>query len=206
MKIRPLGAELFNAHGWADRMTRLRVAFRTFAKQPNKCIDSQVSAVRCDTEKWGLPTFGKPSPRTGPWARKGYQSWEEENLRNSEQRILLVSNVLIKCLISLIHNWDVPGSNFGPEAHYCFLVSLSLIPSKQISQHHYLPRGAMTQTIRGRRLTLERWVQSQASPFRICGGQVFSVSTSVFACQYHSTKVLLTYLNCPQSILYIFSN
>jgi len=51
MKIRPLGAELFNAHGWADRMTRLRVAFRNFAKQPNKCIDSQVSAVRCDTEK-----------------------------------------------------------------------------------------------------------------------------------------------------------
>ena len=61
MKILPVGAELFNVHGWAERMMKLRVAFCNFAKQPNKCINSQVRAVRCDTDKVGLPTIGKPT-------------------------------------------------------------------------------------------------------------------------------------------------
>jgi len=71
MKISLVEAELFSAHGWADRMTKLRVALRNFAKEPNKCINSQVSAVRCDTDKVGLPTFVKPSPRTGHKPEKG---------------------------------------------------------------------------------------------------------------------------------------
>jgi hypothetical protein len=56
-----------------------------------------------------------------------------------------------------------------------------------------LPGRDMAQAVIRRSLTTEAWVRSQVSACDICGGQSgtgsgFSPSTSIFHCQYYSTK------------------
>ena len=113
-------------------------------------------------------------------------------IASAESRLLLlVPNFVIKSFIRLLHNRDAPFSNFGPNNCYCF----PSFPSSKSGKDRFLPRHAMTQENNGQHLTLERRVRTQTRSCRICGGQGFLVSTSIFACQHHSTTASFSYLN-----------
>jgi hypothetical protein len=60
MKIRPVGAELFHADGGQTNMTKLIVAFRTFAKVPKMLV--------CEVQKHlqVQPTIDKGKGKTIP--------------------------------------------------------------------------------------------------------------------------------------------
>jgi hypothetical protein len=74
MKIRPVGAELFHADGWADGqtdMTKLMVAFRNFSNAPKKMkmpCASLINHARNDVCGNGCIFFSNGS--TAPWGPK----------------------------------------------------------------------------------------------------------------------------------------
>jgi hypothetical protein len=71
--------------------------------------------------------------------------------------------------------------------------------SALVSEEHHIPTSfscAMAPAVSRRPLTAEARVRSRISPCGICGGQSgtgtgVSTSTSVFPCQFHSTRAPL---------------
>jgi hypothetical protein len=67
----------------------------------------------------------------------------------------------------------------------------------------------MAEVVGRRSLTAEARVRSHSIPCGICGGQsgsgtMFSPSTSVFPCQYHSTNAPYSFIHLPPTLYNVF--